>query len=171
MLWRPHAFVVRRSPQLRCERDTLKQSPASPKSPLRRSGLKVAKLSQSHPAGVGLDDRPCWLLSYRGRYRYLSSFAATTPITRAPSTPWIWRACYTRATPIQRRYHVSSGWEVRFEFKKLVGGEGFEPSASRSRTGRRATWSPRPDSNRGPFPYQGNALPPELRGRAVGQRF
>ena len=26
-------------------------------------------------------------------------------------------------------------------------------------------WSPRPDSNRGPFPYQGNALPPELRGR------
>ncbi len=27
-------------------------------------------------------------------------------------------------------------------------------------------WSPRPDSNRGPFPYQGNALPPELRGRA-----
>src|SRR5437870_2394196 len=27
------------------------------------------------------------------------------------------------------------------------------------------TWSPRPDSNRGPFPYQGNALPPELRGR------
>ncbi len=25
--------------------------------------------------------------------------------------------------------------------------------------------SPRPDSNRGPFPYQGNALPPELRGR------
>src|SRR5712691_424361 len=29
------------------------------------------------------------------------------------------------------------------------------------------TWSPRPDSNRGPFPYQGNALPPELRGRAA----
>src|SRR5438105_7352019 len=28
-----------------------------------------------------------------------------------------------------------------------------------------AVWSPRPDSNRGPFPYQGNALPPELRGR------
>src|SRR5260370_6965190 len=28
------------------------------------------------------------------------------------------------------------------------------------------SWSPRPDSNRGPFPYQGNALPPELRGRA-----
>src|SRR5258708_12405730 len=28
-------------------------------------------------------------------------------------------------------------------------------------------WSPRPDSNRGPFPYQGNALPPELRGRAT----
>src|SRR5437879_13918989 len=27
-------------------------------------------------------------------------------------------------------------------------------------------WSPRPDSNRGSFPYQGNALPPELRGRA-----
>src|SRR2546425_3311980 len=26
-------------------------------------------------------------------------------------------------------------------------------------------WSPRADSNRGPFPYQGNALPPELRGR------
>src|SRR5712692_6532274 len=30
----------------------------------------------------------------------------------------------------------------------------------------KAGWSPRPDSNRGPFPYQGNALPPELRGRA-----
>src|SRR5258708_13489651 len=26
-------------------------------------------------------------------------------------------------------------------------------------------WTPRPHSNRGPFPYQGNALPPELRGR------
>src|SRR5258708_19846467 len=30
----------------------------------------------------------------------------------------------------------------------------------------KGSWSPRPDSNRGPFPYQGNALPPELRGRA-----
>src|SRR3989475_7073337 len=30
---------------------------------------------------------------------------------------------------------------------------------------RERAWSPRPDSNRGPFPYQGNALPPELRGR------
>src|SRR6202165_67511 len=34
----------------------------------------------------------------------------------------------------------------------------------------RRSWSPRPDSNRGPFPYQGNALPPELRGRAAAQR-
>src|ERR1700694_4882300 len=34
---------------------------------------------------------------------------------------------------------------------------------------RTVNWSPRPDSNRGPFPYQGNALPPELRGR--GCRF
>src|SRR5260370_40795328 len=32
---------------------------------------------------------------------------------------------------------------------------------------KRRYWSPRPDSNRGPFPYQGNALPPELRGRAT----
>src|SRR5260370_29091667 len=32
---------------------------------------------------------------------------------------------------------------------------------------KRRYWSPRPDSNRGPFTYQGNALPPELRGRAT----
>src|SRR5713101_5053498 len=30
-------------------------------------------------------------------------------------------------------------------------------------------WSPCPDSNRGPFPYQGNALPPELHGRGAAQ--
>ena len=31
------------------------------------------------------------------------------------------------------------------------------------------SWSPCPDSNRGPFPYQGNALPPELHGRGAAQ--
>src|ERR1700686_3992843 len=40
------------------------------------------------------------------------------------------------------------------------------PEANEIRT---VNWSPRPDSNRGPFPYQGNALPPELRGRAAAQ--
>src|SRR5437660_4213631 len=35
----------------------------------------------------------------------------------------------------------------------------------------RANWSPRPDSNRGPFPYQGNALPPELRGRGRSHKI
>ena len=33
------------------------------------------------------------------------------------------------------------------------------------------SWSPRPDSNRGPSPYQGDALPPELRGRGLGPDF
>jgi len=42
--------------------------------------------------------------------------------------------CYIRATPIQQRCHASSGCDVDFEFKKLVGGPGFEPGASRSRT-------------------------------------
>src|SRR6266699_4945720 len=34
---------------------------------------------------------------------------------------------------------------------------------------RHSGWSPCPDSNRGPFPYQGNALPPELHGRGATQ--
>jgi rhodanese-related sulfurtransferase len=35
----------------------------------------------------------------------------------------------------------------------------------------RGSWSPRPDSNRGPSPYQGDALPPELRGRGCSFRI
>src|SRR4029077_11503031 len=38
-------------------------------------------------------------------------------------------------------------------------------------TDRGPTWSPRPDSNRGPSPYQGDALPPELRGRGCSFRI
>lgn len=47
------------------------------------SGLAAARLRVTDSgscAGVGLDDRPCWLLSYRGRHGYVNSFAATSPI-------------------------------------------------------------------------------------------
>src|SRR5882672_10144726 len=43
---------------------------------------------------------------------------------------------------------------------------GAKPAFSHTHRPGGPMWSPRPDSNRGPFPYQGNALPPELRGRA-----
>jgi hypothetical protein len=92
--------------------------------------MKVANLSQSHRAGVSLDDRPCWLLSNRGLDGYVNSFAATKPSARAEmgvghgGFRWV---CYIRATPIQRRCHVRSGVSIRFVFEIWSGARDLNP--------------------------------------------
>ena len=67
--------------------------------------------------------------------------------------------CSQRQVPV--RFSVVSS-QAPIPFQKARNEYEIEPQG---------TWSPRPDSNRGPFPYQGNALPPELRGRGAASRF
>jgi hypothetical protein len=98
-------------------------------------GSEDPNLSQSHPTGVGRDDRPCWPLSYRGRHRYVSSPQAhqNRLCQRphfGPRNRGVLHPCYTNTAALSRK------WDFRCQIRiqKLVGGPGFEPGASRSRT-------------------------------------
>src|SRR5690606_12138152 len=75
---------------------------------------------------------------------------------RERTSPWTWRSTSEGDA-------ACSSW-VTGVVRKVV-----DPSPlGGSRLGFRERWSPRPDSNRRPRPYQGRALPTELRGRRCG---
>src|SRR5262249_17405630 len=118
-----------------------------PRHPLRSPGSQPASAARSCLAWE-LRPRPRlrldpWPLLPRSQERRVSDVSAgSTPLSR-PSGPSI----STRALTTVKGY---------------TGCRKGPPLLS---TRRRSGWSPRPDSNRGPSPYQGDALPPELRGR------